>query len=162
MQVPSQAAQGSRATGAQAAQRAAALRSCGPAPEAPTYYVIVEGTRMTVTDPQFGAGPSTAPPCPDSASCTFLQGAWRRVYCTADDTDTPRAPPAPRAAAPRTASPLALPAPRAAALAPRTAPLAPRAAPLAPPPRPSARPGVTARGPRPTYGLYAVIFGVCF
>jgi hypothetical protein len=147
--VPSQAAQSSRATGTQAAHRAADLRSCGPAPEAPSYYVVVEGTRLSVTDPQFGAGPSTAPLCPDSASYIFLQGGWHRVYRTDDATNTPRLPQAPRAASPP-------PSP-----APPTAPLAPPAASPALPARPSASAGANPQGRnRPTYGFCAVIFGV--
>ena len=157
--MPSQAAQGSRATGTQAAQRAADLRSCGPAPEAPPYYVVVEGTCLSVTDPNFGAGPSTAPRCPDSASYIFLQGGWHRVYRTDDATDTPRPPQAPRTAAPPLPTgPLApLPAP----LTPPAAPLAPPAAAPAPPARPSARAGAQPQGRnRPTYGFHAIVFGV--
>lgn len=71
-QATSQAVQGGRATGAQHAQRAAGLQPCGPA--APGYYIVINGNRLTLDKPDFGAGPSTAPPCADPSSHVYLGG----------------------------------------------------------------------------------------
>jgi hypothetical protein len=81
--IASRAVQASRATGAPAGQRPAAsswpLWSCGPVARLPRQFVVIDGVHLSVTDPCFGSGPSSAPACPDPNTRVWLQGAWRKV-----------------------------------------------------------------------------------
>jgi hypothetical protein len=70
------AVQASRATGALAGQRPAP-GPCGPVARLPRQFVVIDGVRLSVTDPCFGS--SSAPACPDPNTHVWLQGAWRKV-----------------------------------------------------------------------------------
>jgi hypothetical protein len=72
------AVQASRATGTLAGQRPAP-RPCGAVARLPRQFVVIDGVRLSVTDPCFGSGPSSAPACPDPNTHVRLQGAWRIV-----------------------------------------------------------------------------------
>ena len=73
------AAQAGRAKGTTASQHPAPS-PCGPAAGLPRQYVIIDGFCHTIDNLQFGAGPSSAPPCPDCSTHVWQQGAWRRVH----------------------------------------------------------------------------------
>jgi hypothetical protein len=78
-QEQSLAVQASRATGAPAGQRPAP-GPCGPVARATRQYVVIDGQGHPIDNPQFGAGPSSAPACPDSNTHVWLHGAWRKVF----------------------------------------------------------------------------------
>ena len=75
-------AAGSRATGAPATQRCAGPGPCGPVPDLPRPqtegYIIVNGRRENISNPQYGVGPSKKP-CPGNCY-VWKYDSWHRVH----------------------------------------------------------------------------------
>ena len=146
------AVQGSRATGTQAAQRAADLQPCGPAPgqpRPPKYFVLIAGHKRTISNPRFGAGPSRAGHCPNPDTHVWLENAWRLVV-----QETPARQ------CVLTTNTVCPPGPRSAPLAPPVPSPCPPAANKTPSP-PTGTKRAEAAPKRGAFlrGMYAIMFG---